>query len=154
VITGGANGIGQSLCLRMAQEGARIVIADTDLRGAKRVSGQISSASGKSLAPRTDVSRVDRVDAMVRASVQEFGAIDALVNSAGVYRPKPALEVTEADLDRTLAVNLKGPSSVCSASRGTWSPGIAVRSSTSPPGWLDSARRIWWTTPRARAELM
>jgi 3-oxoacyl-[acyl-carrier protein] reductase len=108
VITGGANGIGQSLSLRMAQEGARVIIADIDLPSAERVRAQISAAGGRSLALRTDVSHVDHVNAMVRASLQEFGTIDVLVNNAGVYRPKPALEVTEADLDRTLAVNLKG----------------------------------------------
>jgi NAD(P)-dependent dehydrogenase (short-subunit alcohol dehydrogenase family) len=92
----------------MAQEGAPIVIADTDLAGAERVKAQISSAGGRSLALQTDVSQVAHVDGMVRASLKEFGTVDVLVNNAGVYHPKPALEVTEADLDRTLAVNLKG----------------------------------------------
>lgn len=80
IITGAANGIGRQTALRMAQEGARVVLADIDLPGATRLQAEIGPAA---LAVSTDVRSGESVHCMAKEAVQAFGKVDILINNAG-----------------------------------------------------------------------
>ena len=103
VVTGGAQGIGEACIRRFARENAHVVIADVaDERGmalAKEVGG---------LYVHCDVGDKAQVDALVARTVAEHGRIDVLVNNAGIFKAADFLDVTEADFDAVLRVNLKG----------------------------------------------
>lgn len=109
IVTGAASGNGRGIALRLAEEGARITVADVSQTGAQETVAMISAAGGEALAVRADVSQKEQVEAMVAATVQQFGAVDILVNNAGVETLIPFLDLPEAEWDRVLAVNLKGP---------------------------------------------
>ena len=97
LITGGASGIGRVTALRMAQEGANVVISDLSgdkLHDIARETGGIFVCG--------DVSKSRDVGRMVTAAVENFGRLDILVNSAGISHIVPALELTEEDWDRMI----------------------------------------------------
>jgi NAD(P)-dependent dehydrogenase (short-subunit alcohol dehydrogenase family) len=106
VITGAAGGMGAAYARGFAAEGATVVVADLDLAGAERVAAELP---GKSTAVGVDVAEVASVRAMVDQAVAFGGTLDVLVNNAGIGIAKPLLDYTEADWDRQLAVNAKGP---------------------------------------------
>ncbi|HZP56105.1 MAG TPA: SDR family NAD(P)-dependent oxidoreductase [Dehalococcoidia bacterium] len=97
LVTGAANGIGRAIAARFAQEGAKVMVSDIDLEAAKRVAREIG---GDARAIQTDVSVESKVKAAVDATVEAFGALDVLVNNAGI--------AAAADWERTIAVNLSG----------------------------------------------
>lgn len=107
VVTGGALGIGHSTALRMAQEGAMVAVLDIQDGGdtVRAITGGNGTAKYWSL-DTTDESRVKQVFAEV---VKEFGKLDVLVNNAGIAgADKPTHELSEAEWDRVMAVNVKG----------------------------------------------
>ena len=103
IVTGGAQGIGEACVRRFAREGAHSVIADVD-----DARGQALAAELGALYVRCDVGDKAAVDALVAATLAAHGRIDVLVNNAGIFRAADFLEVTEADFDAVLRVNLKG----------------------------------------------
>jgi NAD(P)-dependent dehydrogenase (short-subunit alcohol dehydrogenase family) len=109
VVTGSARGIGRAIALRLAGEGARIVIADV-LDGAE-VKNDIQRKGGEAIAVVTDVSGERSTQAMARAAVEQFGRIDVLVNNAGVFAKlgkKFFYEISAEEWDEVLGINLKG----------------------------------------------
>ncbi|MFF5844153.1 SDR family NAD(P)-dependent oxidoreductase [Streptomyces massasporeus] len=110
IVTGAASGIGRAAALRFAREGARVVVADLNAEGAKSVVEAVESAGGTALAVTGDLSGTAVVDAVVAAAVGTFGGIDVLVNNAGVMDTmSAAADVTDAEWERVLAVNLTAP---------------------------------------------
>jgi NAD(P)-dependent dehydrogenase (short-subunit alcohol dehydrogenase family) len=103
IVTGGAQGIGEACIRRFAREGAKPVIVDVD-----DTHGQALAAELGALYVRCDVGDKAQVDAMVAKTLQAHGRIDVLVNNAGIFKAADFLEVTEADFDAVLRVNLKG----------------------------------------------
>jgi NAD(P)-dependent dehydrogenase (short-subunit alcohol dehydrogenase family) len=108
IVTGGAQGMGRAICLRYAQEGANVVVADLNLDGAQAVVDEITAADGKALAVRVDVRNQEQVQRMVDTAVTHFGGLDILVNNAGVGKIIPFLETTERDWDFMFDINCKG----------------------------------------------
>ncbi len=108
IVTGGGSGIGEGICLRFAQEGACVVVADMNEKIAKKVADSIIAEGGKALPIVVDVVNRAAVKAMIEATVNEFGCIDILVNNAGVGKIIPFLETTEDDFDQMFDVNCKG----------------------------------------------
>jgi 3-oxoacyl-[acyl-carrier protein] reductase len=110
LVTGGSRGIGRALCLGLAAEGARVVVNYATRReGAEATVRAIEQAGGQALAMRADVASATDVEAMVRAATERFGTVDVLVNNAAVTDAhKPWQQISEAEWDRVLAVNLKG----------------------------------------------
>ncbi len=108
IVTGAGMGIGETIALTLAREGANVVVVDINLETASQTAEQIKSLGRKSLALKVDVSRSEDVNQMVKRAVETFGKIDILVNNAGIEKLAPALDFTEADWDRIVAVNLKG----------------------------------------------
>src|SRR5690242_16684934 len=108
VITGAASGIGRATALIFGREGANVVCADVNEDGVKKTAAQINGP-GKTLAVRADVTAREQVDAMVARAIEAFGSVQFLFNSAGAaMRRAKFLEIDDALLDKTLALNLKG----------------------------------------------
>lgn len=107
IVTGGASGIGYAITERFVAEGARVMIADIDqARGDKAV--EALSPKGEVRFRRTDVADRAAVEALVAAAIEAFGSIDVLINNAGIVHAADFLDLSEADFDRVLGVNLKG----------------------------------------------
>ncbi len=108
IVTGGGSGIGRGICLRLAADGAAVLVADLDLDAANRVAAEIGEQNGRATGVQVDVRKQDSVQRMVDATVQTYGGIDILVNNAGVGRIIPFFDTTEADWDFIFDVNCKG----------------------------------------------
>jgi meso-butanediol dehydrogenase/(S,S)-butanediol dehydrogenase/diacetyl reductase len=102
LITGAARGIGAATARRLAADGARLVLADLDRAGVEALAGELDG-----VAVHVDVTRAADVARMVDTACERFGRLDVLFNNAGVIRVQPLLEVTEAEWDRVMSVNLK-----------------------------------------------
>jgi rhamnulose-1-phosphate aldolase/alcohol dehydrogenase len=107
LVTGGGSGIGRAIALRLAVEGACVVVADRDAAAAGAVAGEIGGPDA-AVAVTADVTSVDAVRAAVDAAALAFGGVDLVVNNAGLSISKPLLETTEADWDRQHAVMARG----------------------------------------------
>ena len=108
LITGAAQGIGKSIALLLARNGADIVVSDINLEKAEETAKEIESMGPKAMAVKVDVGNFKDVEQMVEAILKEFGKIDILINNAGITRDKLILRMTEEDWDSVLNVNLKG----------------------------------------------
>ena len=105
IVTGGGSGFGAGICTKFVAEGARVLVVDLNEAAA---SGVATALGANARAHGADVARAADVRAMMDAAVQHFGRIDILVNNAGVTHLPQALEdVSEADFDRIVAVNMK-----------------------------------------------
>ena len=105
IVTGGANGFGAGIVRAYAKEGAKIVIADINLKGAQELANELGQCAS---AVECDVTNMDHIRAAVAHCVDHFGVPDIVVNNAGTtYRNRPMLEVDEASFDRVFAVNVK-----------------------------------------------
>jgi NAD(P)-dependent dehydrogenase (short-subunit alcohol dehydrogenase family) len=108
-VLGAATVIGRAIALEFAAAGAAVVCADLDEAGAAATAQAIEGAGGRALARRSDVTRGADAAADVAAAVAAFGGLDVLVFGAAGYEPTATvLELSEADWNRTLAVNLTG----------------------------------------------
>jgi len=113
LITGGAQGIGKSIALSMAKEGAGIGIADVNLETAQQTAEEIKALGVKGFAFKLDVSNQKNVTEVFNAFKTEFGSLDILINNAGITRDTLLLRMKEEDWDAVLNINLKG-SFLCS----------------------------------------
>jgi len=108
VVTGGARGIGRAISLRLAREGAAVVVGDLDTAGVGSVAAEIRAAGGRGVGLRADVTVRSDAGRLVDAALSSFGGLDLLVNNAGILRVAPLLETDEELWDRTFEVNVKG----------------------------------------------
>ena len=108
VVTGAARGIGKACAARLLAEGAKVVIADIDGEAVAATAAELGSPD-RVRATVTDVSSKEQVDALVAEAAAVFGGIDIMVNNAGIAMVQDFLDITEADYEAVLAVNLKGP---------------------------------------------
>ena len=115
IVTGGGAGIGEATCMRFAQEGAKMVVADVDMAAAQKVADAIKARGGQAVAFKVDVRVADEVTNMVGAALKSFGTLDIIVNNAGINRDAIAKRMTEEQWDLVLDVNLKGTFLCCQA---------------------------------------
>lgn len=111
IVTGAGGGIGRAIALRLATEGADVIINDIHMEPAQSVADEIRSKGVKSLAVQADVSRSEDVECMVAKTMEQFGRIDILVNNAGGAareRSAPFDQASEAVWDDVMSSNLKG----------------------------------------------
>ena len=108
LITGAAGGIGQAIARRLAREGAHVALADIRTEALDDIARIIESHNRKALKVAVDVTQTDQVAQMVQAVVKSFGRIDIFFNNAGIIRVQNFLDVTEAEWDHVIDVNLKG----------------------------------------------
>jgi 2-hydroxycyclohexanecarboxyl-CoA dehydrogenase len=115
LVTGAGRGIGRSIALRFAEEGARVSLVARTLTQIEECAGRIASAGGKSLAICADVTQRGAAEESVARTERELGPIDILVNNAGVFIWRPFLKMTPEDWDRVIATNLTGAADFCRA---------------------------------------
>jgi len=106
VVTGGGSGIGRSIALRLARDGAHVAVIDLNGAGAEAVARDIGAAGGRALALEVDVSRAADITGGAARVRRELGAIHILINDAGICEFVPFAQMTEAQWERTLTVNL------------------------------------------------
>ena len=107
LVTGGAQGIGKSICLRLAKEGANIAVVDINLESAQATAKEIESLGRKSIALKVNVSNFTETEKMVEDAVSSLGGLHILVNNAGITRDRLLLRMTEEEWDAVINVNLK-----------------------------------------------
>src|SRR3989338_8090975 len=105
LITGAGRGMGKAHAEALAAQGATVVITGKDLAECEAVRDEIG---GSAASFALDVSNAKEVDEVFTAVAEKFGRLDILVNNAGIFEPKSALELTEAEWERTIHINLKG----------------------------------------------
>lgn len=116
IVTGGARGIGAAFSKAVAAEGATAIVADL-LDGGRTVE-EIEAGGGKAAYHRVDVADPASVNGFVEQALARHGQIDGLVNNAALFanlKPKPFLEIDDAEFDKVMAVNVRGPFLLCKA---------------------------------------
>ncbi len=108
LVTGSGAGIGEAIAVAMAEAGAQVVSVDIDGDAAQAAADRAGEFQVKTLAVQADVGNLDDIDRMIRATVDEFGRLDVIVNNAGVTRRAYIMDLTEEDWDRINRVNAKG----------------------------------------------
>jgi len=111
-VTGAARGIGLAISSALTQRGANVAMIDINLAALKEAA---KSVGGSALAVQADVSRPDDVQRAVDHTVEHFGGLAILVNNAGICPMSDFADITEAEWDRVLAINLKGTFLCCQA---------------------------------------
>ncbi len=107
IVTGGAKGIGQGIAYRLAEAGAKVLVADMDEAAAQKTANELTSKGWTAEACKVDVSDEAQVETMVAACKDKFGSVDILVNNAGIYPPKPVMQMSEDEFERVIHVNLR-----------------------------------------------
>ena len=122
VVTGAASGIGRQAARTFAQAGARVVAADVDGERLAETVELVRGDGGRATACVTDVTRRTEVDALAAAALEPEGRLDVWANVAGVLRPGAIVDTTEDELDRSIAVNVKGVFWGCAAAARAMTP--------------------------------
>ena len=115
IVTGGGRGIGQGICFRFADEGAKVAIFDVIPVEAKEVAKEIVKSGGMALALKVDITKASEIEKAVKEVVAKFGKVDILVNNAGITRPSKVADMTDEVWDSVVEVNLKGVFLCCRA---------------------------------------
>jgi 3-oxoacyl-[acyl-carrier protein] reductase len=109
VVTGASKGIGAGIAKALAAAGAAVVVNYASSKeGAERVVGEIKNSGGRAIAVQGDVSKADDVKRLFQETKKAFGAVDVLVNNAGVFQFEPLEAVTEAEFHRQFNTNVLG----------------------------------------------
>jgi NAD(P)-dependent dehydrogenase (short-subunit alcohol dehydrogenase family) len=151
LVTGAARGIGLATAKRFLADGYRVALLDIDGETLARTVADLDEPE-RTLSLTFDVGAADQVEAAVAQVKARFGALDALVNNAGVAVFKPALDTTLAEFQRTLDVNLTGPFLMIKAAVPLMGKGAAIVNITSISGLRASAMRVAYGTSKAALE--
>ncbi len=107
IVTGAASGIGRATAIRLAAEGAKVVVADRDGDGAAATVAQIAAAGGAAVTGVADVTKSDDCRRLVETATSAFGSLDVVVNAAGIIRRADVVGTTEEEWDAVMAVNVR-----------------------------------------------
>ncbi len=108
VVTGGAKGIGQAIGYRLAEAGATVLITDIDSEGATKAAAELTNKGWQAKALQADMSQEEDINKIIGTCVSELGGLDVFVNNAGIYPSEPIAEMSAADFDKVIRVNLEG----------------------------------------------
>ena len=117
IVTGAGRGLGRAHALMLAKHGAKVVVNDLggakdghgqDMRPAQKVVNEITAAGGEAIASSADVADWEQAHGLIEQTVDSFGRLDVLVNNAGILRDRMLWNISEADFDSVVRVNLKG----------------------------------------------
>ena len=113
IVTGAAAGIGRASSLLFAREGAKVVAVDLDDDSSQSLAEEVSTAGGEAVAVQADASNAADVQRVVQAALKRFTRIDILFNNAGIVPRGKIHTITEAEWDRTMAINVKSMFLLC-----------------------------------------
>jgi 3-oxoacyl-[acyl-carrier protein] reductase len=108
IVTGGSRGIGKAIALRLAAEGAKVAVTATTQAGADKTVEEIRQNGGQAIGFATDVSDTKQVEALIKGTVEQFGALHILVNNAGITRDNLVMRMSDEDWNAVIATNLTG----------------------------------------------
>jgi NAD(P)-dependent dehydrogenase (short-subunit alcohol dehydrogenase family) len=129
IVTGAGRGIGRSVALLLARQGASVIVNDLgaaldgsgrDTGPAQQVVAEIAAEGGKAVASTADVSDHGAAEALIRAAIEEFGRLDVLVNVAGILRDRMVFSMSEQEWDDVIRVHLKGTFSTTKFAAAHW----------------------------------
>jgi 3-oxoacyl-[acyl-carrier protein] reductase len=115
LVTGAGRGIGRSIAMRFGEEGAMVALVARTESDLKAVAAQIAECGGKALVIPDDITRKGAPEAAVQRTEKELGAIDVLVNNAGLFLYRPFLDLSEEEWDRVIATDLTATARFCRA---------------------------------------
>ncbi len=116
IVTGAGQGIGKGIALRLANQGAKVIVSDINLKNCKSVVEEIKEEGGEAIAIKCDVSKLKDVKNLVDETIKEFGSLDVLINNAGIYPFISFTKMKERDWDKLMDINLKSVFLTCSES--------------------------------------
>lgn len=131
IVTGAGRGIGRAEALELARSGAHVVVNDVDADTVGEVVEAIEKAGGQAHGHPSDIARWDSAGELVEAALRASGRLDIVVNNAGILRDAMSFSLTEAAVDATLAVNVKGTLALSAAAAAHW----RSRAKSGQPGW-------------------
>jgi 3-oxoacyl-(acyl-carrier-protein) reductase len=108
IVTGAGRGLGKGIALKLAAEGAKVVVADVQEESAAAVVAEIASMGGTAKAVKANVSNSENVEAMFDQAIEQYGVVDIIVNNAGINRDGQLYKMSDAEWDQVIAVNLTG----------------------------------------------
>lgn len=108
IVTGGGQGIGKKICLRLAENEAKVAVFDVNEELSQEVVKKIKAKGGDALAVKVDVAKYEEVNEATRQVIDKFKGIDILINNAGITKDNLLLRMKEEDWNRVLQVNLNG----------------------------------------------
>jgi 3-oxoacyl-[acyl-carrier protein] reductase len=108
VVTGAAQGIGEAISRRLAQDGAKVALADVNLNLALSVAAELTRLGLVAVAFQTDVSDSSQTEQLVKNVTERFSSLDILVNNAGITRDNLLVRTSEQDWDQVIKINLTG----------------------------------------------
>ena len=108
IVTGAAQGIGEACAERLAQDGAAVALWDLDDARGAALAASLNARGRRAVYRHCNVADKREVEAALAATLQAFGRVDALISNAGIFRAAEFLDITEADWDAVIGVNLKG----------------------------------------------
>jgi 3-oxoacyl-[acyl-carrier protein] reductase len=109
LVTGASQGIGRACAIRLAKEGARVVLAARSLDKLQQVESEIASAGGEAASFAMDVAQEEQIKSAIKSALERFGKIDILVNNAGITKDQLVMRMKRPDWDAVLNTNLTGP---------------------------------------------
>jgi 2-deoxy-D-gluconate 3-dehydrogenase len=107
IVTGGAKGIGYGISYRLAEAGARVMMADLDETAGQEASKELTDKGWRAETTKVDVSNEEDVKRMISTCQEKFGSVDILVNNAGIYPSTPIAQMTADQFDKVIQVNLR-----------------------------------------------
>ncbi len=106
-VTGGAQGIGKSICMELAKQGADVIVSDINIEAATATANEIKALGVNAVAMKTNVADYADVEASIKNAQSQFGKIDILINNAGITRDNLIMRMKEEDWDLVINVDLK-----------------------------------------------
>lgn len=122
IVTGGAGGLGSSVCAALADDGIQVVVADFKKDDAEAIAKKLKSGGGEALAVGVDVGDKQSVEAMVQSAVDTYGQLDYQINFAGLMGRFSIADMSEEEWDRVIRVNLRGVFLCSQAAASTMRP--------------------------------
>lgn len=108
IVTGSSRGIGKAIALRLAAEGAKVVITATTQAGAEKTAAEICQTGGEAIGIEVNITEAKQVEALIKRTVEQFGGLHVLVNNAGVTRDNLIMRMSDDDWHAVIATNLTG----------------------------------------------
>ncbi|MGH2754938.1 MAG: SDR family NAD(P)-dependent oxidoreductase [Actinomycetota bacterium] len=122
IVTGAGRGIGRAIALAFATEGADVVVNDVDADAADSVAKEIAELGASAITNNAPIGTVDAAESVVGAALDSFGALDVLVNNAGILRDRMLHKMSEEEFDAVIEVHLKGTWACGRAAVQRWRP--------------------------------